>query len=431
MLNASINVKLLTLKAVVMFIVLTMLTTNFIAVEIGAPEGSVMEPETVDEMGPVKNDLKAEEPGTRSSSRGTTLDFTDNSTGFPSTGDYNFITFGDFNNDGDIDVASGAEDYPPANTVGLKAYTGNGGNSWTSASTNLWTGNSWGGVQLVDADEDGAMELYAVDEQWGTDNTSGLQVFEYRSGAWTNAPGHTSTPFPIGVPDNVLLTNITGDSKVDMVLCNNRTTPGGLIYYENKGGNPITWQKRSSGLPTSIEYTALAVADMNKDGLKDIVAMDYSNGEHMFVQQTAGNLWQEYSTGLGRSGTHLGVAVGDVNNDTHMDIIMGGTNNGLKALLGNSGGGTGTSFTWTNANTGLTTSDRYAQIQVVDIDLDNDLDIIAPEANNNAVGIDIYLGNGSDNPGMNLGWTKATNTNLPTSGRWYGANCYDINQSYR
>jgi len=104
------------------------------------------------------------------------LSFTENSTGLPSSGDYNYIAFGDFNIDGNIDIAFGGEDYGTPNTVGLKAYTGNGGTSWSSASTGLWTGNSWGGLALEDADADGYIELYATDEYWGTDNSSGLKV---------------------------------------------------------------------------------------------------------------------------------------------------------------------------------------------------------------------------------------------------------------
>jgi hypothetical protein len=354
------------------------------------------------------------------------LGFTENSTGLSSSGDYNFIAFGDFNNDNDIDIASGGEDYSFANTLGLVAYTGNGGASWSSASTGLWTGNSWGGLALEDTDEDGYTELFATDERWGSDNNSGLKAFEYRSGSWTDSTTYVSTPLSSGRPDNVVVTNVTGDSRPDIVVSN--SSGSGLAYYENTGGNPATWQVKSNGLATSSEFTAIAVGDMNKDGLKDIVALDYSGGEHMYIQRTTGALWAEYSTGLTVSGTQLGVAIGDVNIDGHMDIIYGGHGNGIKCLLGNSGGSSGgTSFLWTTANTGLTTGGRYSQIQVVDIDLDSDLDIIAPEAASNSIGIQIYLGNGSTNPGMNLGWSLAANTNLITTGYWYGSNCYDIN----
>jgi hypothetical protein len=368
------------------------------------------------------SDGKPDAVNTDRSSR--TVSFTEVSTGLPSTGEYNFIAFGDINSDSEIDFAFGGEDYGSANTVGLKTYIGNGGISWSSASAGLWTSNSWGGLALVDADEDGYTELYATDEHWGTDNSSGLKVWEYRSGAWTDSTAHVNSPFTNGNPDNVVLTNITGDSKIDMVLC----TQTGLKYYENNGGNPVTWNEVSTGLPTGPEYTALAVTDMNKDGLKDIVASDYSSGKHLFVQLASGDAWAEYSSGLTASGNVLGVAVGDVNNDTHMDIMFGTSLDGLKCWLGNSGGGSGgTAFSWTDGSSNLATNYRYAQIQLVDIDLDGDLDLVAPSAEGDK-GIEIYLGNGNTNPGLVMGWTLASNTNLVSSGDWYGSNCHDINK---
>jgi hypothetical protein len=332
---------------------------------------------------------------------------------------------GDFNSDTEIDIAFGGEDWDVQNTVGLYAYSGNGGTNWTSNSTGLWPSNSWGGLQLADADEDGYMELYATDEDWGTRNSSGVKAWEFRNGVWKDSSAYVSTPVTSGQPSNVILTNMTGNYKLDMLVC----TYSGVRYFENKGGNPVTWQERSGGLPTSSWYTGAAVEDMNKDGLKDIITVR-NDQERMFVQQASGTLWKEYSSGLSVPGYVLGVVAVDLNQDTHNDIIFAtctpSDGNGLRVKLGNSGGATGTSFTWTAANAGLPTSRRYAQIQAVDIDLDGDLDIIGPCASGDE-GMKIFLGNGSDKPGTNLGWTEATNTNLPSEGDWYGANTYDIN----
>jgi hypothetical protein len=324
-----------------------------------------------------------------------------------------------------MDIVFGAEDNTPyANNVkGLYAYAGDGGISWTNTSNGLWFGNSWGGVELADADEDSYMELYATDEPHGTNNNSGLKVWEFRNGNWTDSSVHVSTPSSTDTPRNLIVTNLTGDSKLDIVLVND----SGMKYYENKGGNPASWQDRSTGLQTWGMFTAVRVADMNKDGLNDIVVTDYSNNEYLYIQSTSGNLWQDYGAGIDPPGSALGVAVGDVNADSHMDIVYGTKTDGLKCFLGNSGGGSGgTAFVWTSADTGLPTGNQYCTIQVTDIDYDGDLDIVAPRSSGSG-GMRIYFGNGSENPGMNLGWTEATNTNLTQSGHWYTAECTDIN----
>jgi hypothetical protein len=223
---------------------------------------------------------------------------------------------------------------------------------------------------------------------------------------------------PTGGPDNVIIADITGDEKLDMVLC----LRNGIEYFENQGGNPAVWLDKSLGLATNGEYTAAAVADMNDDTLLDIVASDYNGGEHLFIQSLSGNLWQEFSDGLDTTGVVLGTGVGDVNSDGHTDIVYGTRDSGMYCWLGNSGGGSGgTDFTWTEANTGLPTSGRYSGIAVADIDSDGDLDIIAPTASGNK-GIEIYLGDG----GTGSSWALTTGTGLAETGDWYGASVYDI-----
>jgi hypothetical protein len=220
-----------------------------------------------------------------------------------------------------------------------------------------------------------------------------------------------------------LVTNVTGDDRPDLIICNG----SGFKYYENKGGNPAVWQKRSAGLPTSGSFTAVNVADLNKDGLNDIVTTDYSGNEHFYVQNSTGTLWTDYSSTLNSPDICLGIAFGDVNNDTHTDVIFGLRTNGLRCYLGNSGGAMGTTFVWTAANSGLPGGGGHFTIQAVDIDYDGDIDVIAPRRFGGG-GIHIYLGNGNTNPGTAMSWTEATGTNLSSTGDWFGAHCVDINK---
>jgi hypothetical protein len=350
------------------------------------------------------------------------LSFTEISEGLPTSGEYNYIAMADFNDDNEIDIAFGGEDWTIYSSEGLYAYTGNGGTSWTDASDGLTTENSWGGLQLADADGDGYIEFYATDEHWGTSTSSGIKVYEYRSGSWTDSKIHVSTPLQVGQPNNVMVEDITDDSRPDLVVCK-RT---GVEYYQNNGGNPVNWEERSEGLPTTREFTGLAIADMNKDGLNDIISSDYSGGEYVFTQSTSGDLWSDSSSGLASGGIALGIAVGDVNNDNHMDVIFGLADGGIRCWLGNSGGSGGNNFNWINGSSGFSMEDTYVQIQLADIDSDGDLDLIAPEGGSGK-GMQIWLGNGNTDPDDGIKWTLAEGTNLPTKGSWYGAGIYDIN----
>ncbi len=367
-------------------------------------------------------------PSTRGTPR--SLEFLDASTGLPS-GDYNFVAFGNFNGDSYVDMAFGGEDYGgTANTQGLYAYTGNGGTSWTSASTGLpGPGtDTFGGLGFGDADNDGNIELFAAYEgAWGSASPNGVGAWEYSGGTWSTL-GITS-PHTSGNVDNIVFMNITGNSGFDLLVTNGGS---GLKYYEGSGSSPVSWTEYSTGLETSYEYTAATAADMNKDGRIDIIAGTYNNqGVKFYTQDAGGTSWTLQSGGgIPTSGTLLGVTVGDVNNDTHMDIVYG-THGGMYIKLGNSGGGTGTNFVWTTptlASEGLPASarsNRFCQIQLADFDKDTDLDLLGPKADGTG-GLHLYTGNGSANPGTNLAWTEVIGSGLATSGIYYGSNYADF-----
>lgn len=355
-----------------------------------------------------------------------TLSFQEFSSGLPTSGSYNCVVIEDFNNDSSYDLIFGAEDadgLPGPTVTGLYAYTGNGGINWTNTSAGLWRGNDWAGIDLVDADEDGYMEYYATDENHGQSNSSGVKVWEFRNNIWTDSTTHVSSPLTSARPFGVQLENVSGDSRLDIVIANGT----GMKYFENLGGNPVTWGDKSTGLPTSGMFTAVDIADMNKDGLADLVFCDYSSNEYLYIQNTSGGFhWSSYSAGFDGTGTCLGVELEDVNNDTHMDIVFGCRGSGIYCVLGNSGNVSGTSFSWVTANSGLPSGQHYYDIKVVDIDLDGDMDIIAPSYSN--IGIRIYLGNGNTNPGTSLTWSLASNTNLTQTGRYISVDCEDINK---
>jgi hypothetical protein len=127
------------------------------------------------------------------------------------------------------------------------------------------------------------------------------------------------------------------------------------------------------------------------------------------------------------------VALGDVNKDGNIDLIFGrlmGT--GLKILMGNGGGANGSDFKWTYLNSSWSPSATgdFWQMHLSDIDFDGDLDLLAAEGarNLNTGALRLYLGNGSDLPGLNFSWTEVTGKGLPLNNNipFYGSNYLDF-----
>lgn len=80
---------------------------------------------------------------------------------------------------------------------------------------------------------------------------------------------------------------------------------------------------------------AMGIADMNADGLDDIVRLDDGSFLEIEYQQADGTFT---SMQVGNVENTWGMSVGDINNDGYPDIFVGGSYNGLKVLLANEDG---------------------------------------------------------------------------------------------
>jgi len=341
------------------------------------------------------------------------------STGLPSTGDYNCIGVGDVNKDGKPDLAWGAEEsYGTLGTTGLYVGLGDGAGSWTQV--NLTLANSFADIEIADCDEDGNMELYAGYQE----NANGIAAYEWTGTAFSTS-GITS-PLTSGAVSYMQVANITGDPSLDMAVASQR----GVKYYEGDGNSPITWTEYSTGLASSGLFTAMSLDDFDGDGLQDMMVGNYGNGLYFYTQNSGGTSWTDRSSTLPsveNSGRILGVITGDVNNDGHIDVIYGRRTSpqGLFLLLGNSGGVTGTDFRWTYLNNSWTSrpGGTFYQMHLDDVDNDGDLDLLAARED---TGLHLYLGNGSDSPGTNFGWTEVTDKGLPSNMKFFGSNYLDF-----
>lgn len=341
------------------------------------------------------------------------------SDGLPTTGDYNCVGVGDINKDGNMDIIIGAEEnYGTLGTTGLYAYFGNGQGNWTEHI--ITSTGSYAGIEVKDTDNDGYNEVFAGCQE----NTNGIEAWEW-DGSQFQSSG-ISSPINSGNVNYFRIRNISGSSALDIAVARN----GGIRYYQGTGSSPITWTQYSTGLRTNGLCTSMDVNDLNNDGYMDMVVGQYGDGLFAYTQNTGSTSWNDISSSLPtveRSGRILGVVTGDVNNDGNVDIIYGRYSNpfGLYLLLGNGGGASGNDHRWTYANSSWQSrpTSGFYQMHLEDIDKDGDLDLLAATENS---GLHLYLGNGSEDPGTDFGWTEVTGKGLPTDMKFYGCGYIDF-----
>jgi len=385
--------------------------------------------------------------------------------GLPTTDSIMGIDLGDVNHDGNLDIV--ATGYYSA--VGVKVWLGDGGAggslTFTENSNGLDTGSGgWIGVNLLDANDDGNLDIVAANYGGGltlwlgdggaggsvdwTDTSAGLPsgsyvgvdrgdfnndgktdfVAAHSTGVevWQNQrPDFSITgyvPASVNLPvsntwADVQFADVNHDGIMDIGFTSFQNQNRGIRVFLGDGTG--VWTNSSNGLPMAGSFDALRFADINHDGTLDIVSgQDVYNpgnaGIHVWSGDGTGS-WAEMTTVSANS--CAGLELADINNDGDLDIVTGHYANGWGPMIFLGGG----DFTW-GADVGPTGSTlNVDDVAVADVNHDGKLDFAASSMNN--AGIQMWKGDGSGTAG---GWQR-NDTGLPTTGVYLGVAFADVN----
>ena len=156
----------------------------------------------------------------------------------------------------------------------------------------------------------------------------------------------------------------------------------------------------------------IGIADMNGDGLDDIVRLDDARNLQIEYQDAGGGNFTRLNYGsIPGNGNEWGMAIADVDKNGFNDIFVGGAYNGLKLLMAN---GTGTNYTVTTLGG---PSIFLQNTNFADIDNNGTIDIFA--CHDDGVS-SAYSNDGSGNMTHSTGLINAVSTVASDNSGNYG-----------
>ena len=207
----------------------------------------------------------------------------------------------------------------------------------------------------------------------------------------------------------VLVEDMDNDGHLDII--GSASSPGMVTISYGDGKGAVS---EPQTLPVRGEVRSIAVADINEDGLRDILfsVRKETSGIRVWMNQ-AQRKWKQQNGPI-KINKYENLKTADVNGDGHMDVIAANSTSdiiaGIQVWLGNGKGG------WFGES-GPTTMGRYMGVALADLNQDGFLDLVGAGWGTYGA-VRVWLGHGN---GM---WAA---TPPLAKGSYYGVNVGDVN----
>jgi VCBS repeat-containing protein len=273
----------------------------------------------------------------------------------------NSVAVGDFNGDGDPDLAV-ANEFAESVSVLL----GGAGGSFGTA-TNIATGGFPFAVAVGDFNGDGDPDLAVADAFDGI-----ISVLLGSTGGTFTGP----TNFPAGsFPAAVAVGDFNGDGDPDLAVADQVT--GEILVLRGTAGGGFT---APTTVGTATGPYSVAVGEFNGDADPDLAVADPYSGNVLVLLGSAGANFTAPAT-VASGADPDSVAVGDFNGDGDPDLAVADQSPGeIMVLLGSTGG----TFT---GPTILTTDSGVSAVAVADFNRDGDPDLAVSNFNLSRVSV--------------------------------------------
>ncbi len=200
---------------------------------------------------------------------------------------------------------------------------------------------------------------------------------------------------PAGWIMSLVAVDVDADKDLDILVSDRRGKLRGCLWLENPGPGPAQvkpWRVHRIG-PIGDEVMFLEYADLDGDGLKDVIVPTFDRKLHFARRRPGpGVAWDHHRLPFpAHTGSGKAVRVADVNLDGKLDLVVACANSGkdLSGIVWMSYRKSVFDEHWDVHELSGSDGIKFDLIQLVDLDGDGDLDVINTEEQTNRNGLGV------------------------------------------